>query len=160
MLQKQLTLQRTGTDKHDDMAASNNHGFLLTAFIFLSTLNYTSGFMAYDCQEGRARYQALDLREPADCAEPRTLYKDPVSQRVQILQTTSTLAVEAQFCKVHRTREVVSCGFGSISYANDWVEWETMIDLTPRQCRDAIKYGILKVDGLAIKARWRITDKK
>lgn len=103
------------------------------------------GITAYDCEGEQVQKLTIDLNEPAPCPDPANDYAAPEETHVQLLMTDTALPVEAVRCRITRSVEIHRCGFTSISYGFDVPEFEKMFEVTPEECRQAIKEGKLRL---------------
>ena len=104
-----------------------------------------SAIQAFDCKSKDTAFMALDLREPAKCADPQTDFEGPFNRTVQILQTSTAITVKAYRCQATVSKQVTRCGFNGITYGSTWPMWEKEIEITPGECREALDKGRLKV---------------
>jgi hypothetical protein len=101
---------------------------------------------AYDCETDKANFRVVDLLEPKDCPDPEQDYAEAVPQIVQILQTESTVPITGYSCRVIISKKISRCGMDSISYgAPNWIIYEQQKEVTPEECREAVKEERIKV---------------
>lgn len=93
-------------------------------------------FTAYDCQHPNARFEPVSLVEPEKCPDPINDYSDPVNVTVQLLQVNHRRDVPVYQCRVEVTRQVTVCGFDSISYGSDTVQYRQQVPVPIRGQRD------------------------
>lgn len=121
----------------------------LLFFILAANLERGETIAAYDCSntEGRVLYKSLDLTEPERCPDPVNEYDAPITKRVQILHTDTSMPAIAHQCNIQISERVSRCGHSSISFGSTWLSWERTVEVTPEQCRRAVMTGDLKIDG-------------
>ena len=102
---------------------------------------------AYNCQDQNATHIMVDLLEPQPCPDPELDYERPRPQLVQILQTDTAMPVSATQCIASISKKVTRCGFDSLTYGSKWTVWDLAYEVTPSECRKAVKAGELKIDG-------------
>ena len=100
----------------------------------------------FDCESLQANYTVLDLHDPAPCLSPTKDYEPGSNQLVQILQTDAVVPTRGFNCQATITKEVVHCGFTSITYATITTVWKEDAPITPAECRQAVKTGRLKIN--------------
>ena len=101
----------------------------------------------YDCSSPTAQFEAIDLNEPHHCPDPVHDYDEPQEVTVQILQTDTSYPVTGFRCDVVMSRQVTRCGYDSITYGTHWPVWEQAVEMTPEECRRAVKDKTIKIDG-------------
>ena len=125
-----------------------------------SLIPSAEAFIAYDCEHPDARYQKIDLREPAACPDPIKDYDAPENLTVHVLQTDNKGEIDGYQCRITTTKEVTRCGFNSITYGSQVPVWEQEYEITPRQCRAAIRTGKVSVHGITYTVEKGVQLKK
>ena len=120
---------------------------LVAAWTTLVMTRQTGAFTVFDCSHPDTTYQAIDLLEPARCADPEKDFERPHNVMIQLVQTTQSVPIKGYRCKLTTTREVTTCGFTSISYGSRYTEWQKDVHLTPKECRATIRNRILEFEG-------------
>lgn len=123
---------------------------LLTFVLLVATAaqrGLVKGMTTYNCQDPNATHIMVDLLEPQPCPDPDLDYERPRPQRVQILQTDTAMPVMATQCIVAISKKVTRCGFDSLTYGSKWTVWDLGYEVTPSECRKAVKAGELQVEG-------------
>ena len=115
--------------------------------VLMITTTETESLTDYTCNNPGAASRIIDLTEPAPCADPEQDYEQPQTRTFQVLQTDASIMVEGYQCQITLTKEVTRCGFNSLAYGSTWPAWEMEIEITPQECRDAIKTGRVEVRG-------------
>ena len=130
------------------MAAPPVVSLILATALWLALRGTTVEAMtAYNCQDPNATHITVDLLEPQPCPDPDLDYESPRNQLVQILQTDTAMPVTATQCIASIFKKVTRCGFDSLTYGSKWTVWDLGYEITPNECRKAIKAGEVKVDG-------------
>ncbi len=123
---------------------------LVTAVALLSGAPVASSIPVYDCEHPATTYRAINLHEPHDCPDPVTDYLDPITRTLHVLQVDHRVPVQGYKCHVVVNKEVTRCGFNSIMYGVQWPTWNKMKELTPKECRLAMKTGKVIISGREI----------
>ena len=104
------------------------------------------GLRVFDCSHPKTSFQAIDLLEPQPCPDPHTDYALEDFTMIQVLQTDTAFPVVGYQCKVIISKEVTRCGFDSVDYGSEWPIWQQTLELTPQECRQAVKEKSIKVE--------------
>lgn len=105
----------------------------------------------FDCGSNKTQFKVIDLLQPEPCPDPIRDYQRPESVIVQVLQTDTDLPVKGYRCRVTISKKVSRCGVTSLSYGHSWPVWKNNVELTPAECRMAVKEGIIPVDNKRYK---------
>lgn len=103
-------------------------------------------FKVFDCESPRVTYTPIDLTAPQHCADPVNDFEDPVPQRVQILQTDTSVPMMGYQCLATVTKHVVPCGFTHITYADSWPAFDKQVEILPNECREAVQKGYIIIE--------------
>ena len=123
---------------------------LSAALTLLLGAPVASSIPVYDCEHPATTYRAINLHEPHDCPDPETDYLDPVTRTLHVLQVDHRVPVQGYKCHVVVNKEVTRCGFNSITYGAQWPTWNEVKELTPKECRLAMKTGKVIISGREI----------
>ena len=104
-----------------------------------------SGIQVYDCDGPNTTYQVISMLEPEGCPDPEKDYEEPRLEVVQVLQSQKEAHVSAYRCLVKRMIRVTRCGFTSISYGMNVVEWRRTLAIDEGACKDLIKTKQIKL---------------
>ena len=115
--------------------------------LLLGIIATATAMIAFDCSNPHAKFTAIDLLEPEACPDPETDYLDPVPHRIQLVRSGSKLPWKGYQCRVTLTKTVARCGFNSLGYGAQTPVWNQHVNITPDQCREAVKTGRLVVEG-------------
>jgi hypothetical protein len=121
---------------------------LLIAIAYLGC--EVESLQAFDCNGNGTHYVALDLVEPASCPDPEKDYEEGVPIKIQLLQTDTSLPIQAYQCDIVVSKQVTHCGFDSITYGVHWPAWEKSVETTVEDCRRLIKSKRLNYEGRTI----------
>ena len=103
-------------------------------------------FTAYDCETHTERRRAISLLHPGLCQDPTEAFKAKKTIQAQVVQTYNGGLMHVYQCKVTQTRQVVRCGYDSITYTSEYTAWEQVRKLTSKQCQNAVEKGYLVLD--------------
>ncbi len=115
---------------------------LVTATLLREEAN---GLQVYDCDGPNTTYQVISMLEPEGCPDPEKDYEEPRLEVVQVLQSQKEAHVLAYRCLVKRTIRVTRCGFTSISYGTNIVEWRRTLAIDEGDCKNLIKTRQIKL---------------
>ena len=107
--------------------------------------------LAYDCEAEGIKYLDIDLTSSRGCADPKTDYKAPVQEMVQVLQTERNLKVEAQLCQVNIGVTIVKCGFDSINYGVETFSGKEY--MPPDMCGKFLTQSRAFYDGIEVRSK-------
>jgi hypothetical protein len=119
----------------------------MSILILLFVSTSAKAITVYDCEDRNVTVQTIDLLQTSDCPEGETDYDDPVETTVQILQRSSDINHVAFQCHVSVTKTVASCGWDSITYGIMTTEWNRVLEISPKQCREAVSNNTLTIEG-------------
>ena len=114
---------------------------------FCTTTSIATAFTVFDCDSEKTLYAPIDLTEPKACPDPVKDFLPPEDLRVQVIQTDTSVPMMGYQCLVEVTKNVNSCGFTHITYADSWPAFAKQVVILPDQCREAVKTGKIKIDG-------------
>ncbi len=123
---------------------------LAAAVTLLVRAPVASPIPVYDCGHQATTYRAINLHEPHDCPDPETDYLDPVTRTLHVHQVDHRVPVQGYMYHVVVNKEVTRCGFNSITYGAQWPTWNEVKELTPKECRLAMKTGKVVISGREI----------
>ena len=121
--------------------------------------NPSSSLIAYDCSPKGALYEVIDLLQPGSCPDPVRDFEDPAPQAVAVYQQETSASVTGYLCRVTYDKRVTRCGFDHLTYGSTWSVWGGIADLTPGECREAVKQGFLTFEGRLFSAKPGISQK-
>ena len=108
------------------------------------------GLTAYDCTHPNATQTPLSLLKPKSCVPRLEYYQDPMTIRIQLIQTESARPVTAYTCRISVTSQVTRCGFDSITYGSHYPVKDEMVDIDAPTCREAVASGKLSYEGQTV----------
>ena len=120
--------------------------FLTSILVALAaTGEKAAGLQVYNCDGPNTTYQVISMLEPEGCPDPEKDYEEPQLEVVQVLQSQKEAHVSAYRCLVKRTIRVTRCGFTSISYGTNIVEWRRTLAIDEKDCKNLIKTKQIKL---------------
>jgi hypothetical protein len=119
--------------------------FVLTIAIAF-THNTAFALRAFDCSHENTTFFPIDLIEPQRCESPEAAYFPPQKVLTQILQTARQRSVKGYSCAITLSKEICRCGFSSLNYGCTIPYTDRIIELTPAECRKAVKEKKVKVE--------------
>jgi len=133
-----------------DGAASNSTldiYVVLAAILLLWLLPVpgTEAFTVYDCESQFTDFTTVDLTEPRQCPDPVKDYRPPMRQRLQLVQSDSSVPMKGYQCLVTTTKTATKCGFDSVTYGSAYPAWKKQVEITPAECRNAVEKGQIEV---------------
>ena len=99
---------------------------LIGALAFASP---STDFEVFGCLSKQTTTAVYDVRQPAQCPDPKESYLPPSHQRIQVCQELEEDTVLTLGCRVLVSRT------DSLTYVSRWVEFEEPIFVTPEECR-------------------------
>ena len=106
----------------------------------------SNAFTAYDCETHTERRRAISLLQPGLCQDPTESFLPKRSVQAQVIQTHQGGLMHIYQCKVTQTRQVIRCGYDSITYTSEYTAWEQVRKLTSKQCQEAVEKGLIILD--------------
>ena len=119
----------------------------LLIILLIWRITETNAFRAFDCSHNETTFRAFSLLEVDECPNPTTGYKPPVNISLQVILSQDVQPLNTIQCHVVISKEVVSCGFDSITYGSVWPIWEKTVKVDKQECYDAYKYNSMVIEG-------------
>ena len=136
---------------------------IMVPFRYLLLLAIISGYKrpvtsirVYDCDHPDTTITPVNILEPEECKIPTGHYQNATVAKAEVFQVNFNRLIPATRCDVRITREVVHCGFDSITYGNQYPTLNHPVHLSPEQCRDAARLSHLTVLGRTFSFRKNI----
>ena len=120
---------------------------LLVAYSLAVTCCGVNAMPVFDCESNRTSQAMIDLKQPAPCPDPVNDYDPPIVRFIQLIQTDTNVPITAYQCLITISKEVVRCGFNSLTYGAIWTVWEKLVLVEPQDCMRAIQTGEIMIDG-------------
>lgn len=104
-----------------------------------ATSHIENRLTVFDCTDPNSSHTALDLHTPAMCDVQKSQYEAGVNITIQAIAAGNKLTVEGYSCLLTVSTTIHKCGFTSISYGYLPGVIDQMVELTPKECRDAYR---------------------
>ena len=126
------------------MSTYNHH---LRLFMLICTLTLSQALVAFNCTGPGTTFEPFDLQDVQPCPSPTYGYEQPRNISLQLVQTKGIIPMNVSQCLLVISKKITACGFDSITYGSSWPVWESTVDISKKDCMEAIEQGYVYYAG-------------
>ena len=107
---------------------------MAVAMCAFTAIPVAHGMTAFDCEDLRTKFAAIDLLETAPCPDAEKDFEEPRTVYAQILQVDSQYPISGFACKAAVSRRTTACGKARRGFFKLWYSLTRSQNYTGRRC--------------------------